>query len=225
MTNASSSESVDKRPNRKRNRFFSVLIFVGFLLGLLLGWLVIQLSSDSGRSEEPLYRGSIIGSPTLAADFTLSSHPGERVSLSDFEGQVVLLYFGYTYCPDVCPASMALLARATSDLTDEEKKLVQVAMITVDPARDTEELMADYMGHFDPSFLGLSGTEEEIASVTKDYGVYYEKQANGTETDYLVNHTASVFAIDKAGYLRLLYPFGTPGEDITSDLRLLISES
>jgi len=85
--------------------------------------------------------------------------------------------------------------------------------------------MADYMGHFDPSFLGLSGTEEEIASVTKDYGVYYEKQEGGTETDYLVNHTASVFAIDKAGYLRLLYPFGTPGEDIASDLRLLISES
>jgi protein SCO1/2 len=225
MTNASNADSVDKQQNRKRKRFFPVLIFVGFLLGLLLGWFVIQLSSDSGRSEETPYHGSIIESPTLAADFTLSSHPGERVSLSDFDEQVVLLYFGYTYCPDVCPASMAQLAKVTSELTNEEKRQVQVAMITVDPTRDTEELMADYMGHFDPSFLGLSGTEEEIASVTKDYGVYYEKQEGGTETDYLVNHTASVFAIDKAGYLRLLYPFGTPGEDIASDLRLLISES
>lgn len=225
MTNASSSDSVNKRQSRKKNRFLPALILIGFLLGLLLGWLVIQLSADSGQSENTRFHGSIIESPTLAADFTLASHSGEMVSLSDFNEQVVLLYFGYTYCPDVCPASMAQLARATGELTDKEKKQVQVAMVTVDPARDTKELMADYMSHFDPGFLGLTGTEEEIASAAKAFGVYYEKQAGGTETDYLVNHTASVFVIDKGGYLRMLYPFGTPGEDIASDLRLLVDES
>jgi protein SCO1/2 len=119
---------------------------------------------------------------------------------------------------------MAQLAKATSELTLEEKDQVQVAMITVDPNRDSKEVMADYMGHFDPTFLGLTGTEEEIAEVADAYGVFYEKQEGGPETDYLVNHTASVFVIDKDGYLRMLYPFSTPGENMASDLRQLVKE-
>lgn len=224
MSNLSNTDGVDQPQIKKKRYIFPVLILGGFLLGLVLGWLVIQLSSGSGLFGGAEYYGSVIESPELAADFTLTAHSGERVSLSDFDDKVVLLYFGYTYCPDVCPASMAQLAKATGELTAEERDQVQVAMITVDPNRDTKELMADYMGHFDSTFLGFTGTEGEIAEVADAYGVYYEKQAGGAETDYLVNHTASVFVIDKDGYLRMLYPFSTPGENIASDLRQLVKE-
>lgn len=224
MSNLSNTDGVDQPQTKKKRNVFPVLILGGFLMGLALGWLFIQLSSDSGFFGSAEYYGSVIESPDLAANFTLTSHSGERVSLSDFDDKVVLLYFGYTYCPDVCPASMAQLAQATGVLSDEEKDQVQVAMITVDPNRDSPEVMADYIGHFDPSFLGLTGTEGEIAEVADAYGVFYEKQAGSPETEYLVNHTASVFVIDKDGYVRMLYPFSTPGENIASDLRQLVRE-
>ncbi|MGB3716877.1 MAG: SCO family protein [Candidatus Promineifilaceae bacterium] len=224
MSNLLNTDGLDQPQIKKKRNFFPVLILGGFLIGLALGWLAIQLSSDSGFFDGEEYYGNVIEYPDLAAEFTLTSHTGEPVSLSDFDEKVVLLYFGYTYCPDVCPASMAQLAKATNELTAEEKEQVQVAMITVDPHRDSKEIMADYMGHFDPTFLGLTGTEGEIATVADAYGVYYEKQAGSPEIDYLVNHTASVFVIDKDGYLRMLYPFSTPGENIASDLRQLVRE-
>jgi len=224
MTQGTDSDRDDRPKNTKRKSRFVLLLLVFFLVGLLLGWLIIQLSSDSDPVAEENYYGSVVDPRLLVNDFTLTAHSGERVSLSDFAEKVVLLYFGYTYCPDVCPASLAQLAKATNALTGEEKDEVQVMMITVDPKRDTKELLAEYIGYFDPSFLGLTGSETEISTVADAYGVYFEKQESGSETEYLVNHTASVFAIDKDGYLRLLYPFGTPGENIASDLRQLVSE-
>jgi protein SCO1/2 len=224
MSDLPNTDEVDQPQLKKRRNIFPVLILGGFLSGLALGWLFIQYSSDSGLFGGAEYYGSVIESPDLAADFSLTSHSGQRVSLSDFDDKVVLLYFGYTYCPDVCPASMAQLAKATGELTAQEKDQVQVAMITVDPNRDSKELMAEYMGHFDPTFLGLTGTDGEIAEVAEAYGVFYEKQAGSPETDYLVNHTASVFVIDKDGYVRMLYPFSTPGENMASDLRQLVKE-
>ena len=224
MTNVTGTDGEQKKRSKKRSIFLPILILGGFLVGLGLGWLVIQLSSGSGLFGRTEFYGNEIESPERAADFSLTSHSGEQVSLSDFENKVVLLYFGYTYCPDVCPATLSQLAIATGELTADEKDMVQVAMITVDPDRDTKELMAEYMGHFDPTYLGLTGTEAEIKEAADAYGVYYEKQAGGPATDYLVNHTATVFAIDKAGDLRLLYPFATPGENIASDLRHLVKE-
>jgi protein SCO1/2 len=224
MTNSTDTNGVPQKQTKKRRFFFPLLILAGFIIGLGLGWLVIQLSSDSGFFGGTEFYGTEIDSPEPASDFSLTSHSGERVSLSDFDEKVLLLYFGYTYCPDVCPATLSQLAKATGELTAEEQDQVQIAMITVDPERDTKALMADYMGHFDPAFLGLTGTEEEIEAAADAYGVYYEKQAGGPDTDYLVNHTASVFVIDKEGNLRLLYPFNTPGENIASDLRHLVKE-
>lgn len=217
-------DNVDQTKSKKKRGLFPVLIVGGFLLGLAIGWLIIQTASDSDPSEQNAFYGNVIESPNLAADFTLTAHSGEQVDLSDFRGKVTLLYFGYTYCPDVCPATLAQLAIATGALTDEEKDQVQVIMITVDPERDTPDILADYMGHFDPSYLGLAGSEEEIETVTEAYGVYSEKQASDSETDYLVNHTASVFVVDKDGFLRMIYSFNTPGENIASDLRQLVQE-
>ena len=190
-----------------------------------MGWLLINRAGIFRPLVEEAFNGISVSPPKKAPSFQLLSQEGERVSLAELDDRFVLLYFGYTFCPDVCPATLAQLANATGAMPAEERDRVQVAMITVDPERDTVETMADYMGHFDPAYLGLTGSEDEIASVAEAYGVFYEKQASESGTGYLMNHTATVFLIDGDGFLRLLYPFGTPGADIAADLRQLIGNT
>jgi len=137
----------------------------------------------------------------------------------------VVLYFGYTYCPDVCPTTLSTLRQALAELEPEEKTQVQVLMVTVDPARDSAQVLADYLSHFDPSFLGLTGTEEEIAAATEAASIFYQKEPGSVESGYLVDHTATVSVLDKQGRLRLLYSFGTPAEDIASDLEHLLDDN
>lgn len=217
------NEGVEKTVRKKRWPFVA-LIAAGFLLGLGLGWLLINVSTAPAADAPDTFNGGAIPSPAAAFDFSMAAHTGERMRLSDFRGKVVLLYFGYTYCPDICPATIAQLATARRELLDEEREEVQVIMITVDPARDTKEVLSDYLAHFDVSFLGFRGTEEELSKTAAAYGVYYEKDEGTSRDDYLMNHTATVFAIDKDGLLRLLYPFNTPGKDIASDLSKLVKE-
>jgi protein SCO1/2 len=157
-------------------------------------------------------------------EFTLTDHNGDQVSLSDFQGKVILLYFGYTFCPDVCPTTMNELAVAMEKLNQKEREQVQVLMVSVDPQRDTPEALADYLAHFDPSFLGLTGTEEEIAAAAGSFAIFYQKQDGTVNTGYLVDHTASVAALNKEGALRVIYSFNTPGKDIAADLRRLVDE-
>ncbi len=190
-----------------------VLIGVTLVAGLLsLLWSAIRPYS---------FHGMVMQSPMKATNFTLLGQNGQSVSLNDFQGKIVLLYFGYTTCPDVCPTTLAEIHQALIALGKQADD-VQVLMITVDPERDTQEVMADYMSHFDSSFIGLTGTPKQIAEVATYYGVYYEKQAGNSSLGYLVNHTATVMAIDKNGYLRVLFPFGTASKDIASDLKYLL---
>ena len=168
------------------------------------------------------FHGMVLQSPMKATDFTLTGHNGQPVSLQDFQGKVVLIYFGYTTCPDVCPTTLADLHQARVGLGNLGEQ-VQVLMITVDPARDTQAVLADYMPHFDSSFIGLTGTSDQIAEVATYYGIYYEQQAGNSALGYLVNHTATVMVVDKDGYLRLVFPFGTTSEDIRADLEYLLS--
>jgi protein SCO1/2 len=168
------------------------------------------------------FHGMILQSPMKATDFTLPGQNGQPVSLRDFRGKVVLLYFGYTTCPDVCPTTLAELHQAHVALGKKADD-VQVLMVTVDPERDTQQVMADYTSHFDSSFIGLTGTPEQIAEVATYYGIYYEKVEGNSAIGYLVNHTANVMAIDKEGYLRVVFPFGTTAKDITADLDYLLS--
>ncbi len=135
----------------------------------------------------------------------------------------MLLYFGYTYCPDVCPTTLSNLARAKEKLGGNGDK-VQVVMISVDPARDKPEALANYVASFDSSFIGLTGTPDEIAAVAKPYGIFYAKGEGTVKSGYLVDHTASVLVVDKAGNLRLVYSLDTPGDDIAADLRYLVRE-
>lgn len=167
------------------------------------------------------YHGLYLESPKPAADFTLTGAGGQQVSLSDFHGKVVALYFGYTFCPDVCPTTMTEVAKAMRALGKQAED-VQVIMISVDPERDTPDRLAEYVTYFDPRFIGLTGTPEEIADVATLYGIFYEKHEGTVATGYLVDHTATVTVVDRGGRVRLVWPFGTTGEDMASDLKQLL---
>jgi len=194
------------------------------LLAIGVALVVAAGAYGAGRASRP-YRlhGRLLEPPPPAVGFTLTARGGQRFNLSDFRGQVVLLYFGYTHCPDVCPASVSEVGRVWKQLGDDAQH-AQFIMITVDPERDTPEEMADYVGHFNPSFLGLSGAPEEIKAVTDNYAVFYEYEDHGSQAGYLVSHTASLMLIDREGLWRAVYPFGTPAEEIAPDMRHLIDE-
>lgn len=167
------------------------------------------------------YHGLLLDSPTTAPDITLTDHTGQPASLSDFRDKLVVLYFGYTFCPDVCPTTLSAVDQAL-DLLGAEAEDVRVVMISVDPERDTPPVLASYLSNFNPSFVGLTGTAEEIASAATPFGVFYEKHEGSAATGYLVDHTASVMVLDREGRLRLVLPFGTPAADMAEDLKHLM---
>lgn len=193
-------------------------------LGLFLGYLVIRLLSGQPLFGAASFISQDLQAPTPLDDFTLIDASGEAVSLRDFRDQVVVLYFGYTYCPDVCPATMADLARALEQLGSGEQEEVQVIMVTVDPERDKPERLQEYVEHFDPSFLGLSGSPDQIREAAAVVGVYFAKQEGTVASGYLVDHTATVAVLDRENHLRLLFPFGMSADDMASDLRRLVRE-
>lgn len=184
---------------------FGAILFLG-----LAGWW------GAARLHPYVFHGMVIQSPQPAADFTLLSQEGQRLSLSNFRGKVVVLYFGYTYCPDVCPTTLAEVAKAMR-LLGKKANQVQVIMISVDPERDTPAKLGEYVAHFDPRFLGLSGSLQEIARVATLYGIYYEKHEDGT-----VDHTATLTVVDREGAVKLIFPFGTSAEDMAADLAYLL---
>ncbi|MDH5605573.1 MAG: SCO family protein [Anaerolineae bacterium] len=173
------------------------------------------------RLQPHQFSGMLLQSPDKAADFTLMSHDQQEVSLSDFRGKVVAIYFGYVSCPDICPVTLANL-RLARNLLGEQGNDVQVLMITVDPERDTPEIMAEFIAHFDPTFIGLSGDLNQTAEIAIQYGVYFEKQETSSVLGYLVDHTATVMVIDPDGYLRLVIPFGTTGKEMAADLKYIL---
>jgi protein SCO1/2 len=207
-------------PGRNRRGLWAVLAVAILLLGAAVVWSAVNGRLPFGA---PSFHGTVIQSPDLAADFTLTSSTGQPLSLSDLRGKVVLLYFGYTFCPDACPTTLNELKKVPAGLGDRADE-VQVVMVTVDPQRDTPEVLREYLSYFDPSFLGLTGTEEEVLAAATPLGIYFSAHEGSAASGYLVDHTTSVLAIDKEGYLRLLYSFETPGEDIAADMRHLVRQ-
>lgn len=221
-TQDTSTYESEKSPKGIQTTTLIILIVAGLGLGLAAGWLATRYLSGTFNLGSYTYHGTLFDPPATMADFSLTGRDGEVVRLSDFRDKVVLLYFGYTYCPDVCPATMNELASALEELKDREREQVQVLMISVDPARDNPHQLADFLAHFGPTFLGLTGSEEAILAAAEPFGVYYQKQAGTINSGYLVDHTASVFALNKDGELRVVYSFNTPGEDMAADLRHLV---
>jgi protein SCO1/2 len=163
------------------------------------------------------FHGTYFDPAAPAADFTLRSAKGP-VHLSDFAGKIVVLYFGYTYCPDVCPTTLDHLARALHAAGDPED--VQVLFITVDPARDTADRMAQYVHQFDPSFIGLTASPDTIDAVTKAYGIYHKKSGD-SDTAYTIDHTATITVVGRKGLLRLLWPPDLTPQQMAADLTAL----
>lgn len=215
------SETVlaDKEPKGRTKLFIAS---GGLLLGLVVGAIVL-FATGVWHIGPPQFHGMILQSPQPIANFTLTDAHGNPVSLRDFRGKVVLLYFGYTYCPDVCPATLTELKQAMAQLGKRAGD-VQTIMVSVDPERDTPQALQEYVSYFDPSFIGLTGTESEVLAAATPLGVFFEKSEGTAATGYLIDHTATVLVIDRKGYLRLVYPFGTSGEDMATDLRYIIND-
>jgi protein SCO1/2 len=194
-----------------------ILLIVGVaLLGAFIAFTFIL-----PRFRPHIFAGAVIQSNDKAPKVELQASGGRTVRLSDFDGKVVVLYFGYTFCPDVCPTTLAKLADAMDILGDKADD-VQVIMVSVDPARDTTESLAEYVEYFHPNFMGVTGESTIVDRVATIYGVYYEKEAGSAATGYLVNHTATVMVIDKEGYLKLVLPFEGTADQIAADIEYFV---
>jgi protein SCO1/2 len=164
---------------------------------------------------KPSLHGAVIDPPAPAAEINLRDFNGQEFSLRALRGKVVILYFGYTNCPDECPLTMAHLKQATDSL-DTQSKAVQVVMISTDPKRDTPQAMKDFLGKFNPDFVGLVGPPEQLTQVWRDYGVTVE---DGGQT-----HSFIVYVIDRAGNFRETFLPDSPPADMAADLHLLATE-
>jgi len=195
-----------------------------FLFALVLLLLLAALGFMALRGSSYEFQGSLMQNPQPARDFTLTDQTGQPFTLSDQRGKVVVLFFGYTHCPDVCPTTLAEMRSVRRDLGALADQVVFV-FITVDPERDTPEVLADFVTLFDSSFYGLSGSPNTLAQVYNAYGVYVQKQeSDNSALGYLVDHTGRLFVVDRAGNFRLTFPFGFERERIVQDLTYLIQE-
>ena len=175
-----------------------------------------------GVLQSAQFAGQALVPPPAAMDFTLQAADGSEFKLSQQRGKVVLLSFGYTFCPDVCPTTLVELSQVRARLGDAAKR-VRVAFITLDPERDTPERLGIYTKAFDPTFIGLTGSAEQLAYVRTMYGVMAEKEAvAGTSAGYLIAHSAYTYVIDPEGRLRLLFPFGLSIEEMADDIKQLL---
>ena len=195
------------------------IIWVG-LSSLAVVALAILMTMLFAKSAS--YRGTAYGEPYPAApQIELIRSNGETFRLSDQKGKIVILFFGYTSCPDICPTTLAELKLVMDDLGDKIK-MVQVVFVSVDPKRDTPEKIQEYVNQFNNGFIGLSGPDDKLETIWNDYGVFREEVQSDSALGYIVNHTARIYLVDMDGNLRLSYGFQTPVEDIVHDLELLL---
>jgi protein SCO1/2 len=166
------------------------------------------------------FNGVDVTGADMGADFRLTDHTGKERTLGDFRGKVVAMFFGYTQCPDVCPTTLSDLANALQILGADAGR-VQVLFVTVDPKRDTPQLLAQYVPAFNPGFLGLYGDAASTAKVTKDFKVYAQERAGKAAGTYTLDHSAQTLVFDRQGKLRLMLPYGAEPAKIAADLKVL----
>jgi protein SCO1/2 len=187
----------------------------------VLALAAMLMACDKAAESPPSFKNTDVTGLQYAQDFSLTDHNGVRRTLADFRGKLVLVFFGYTQCPDVCPTTMAQLAAAVKQLGPQADK-VQVLMITVDPERDTAELLKQYAPGFHPTFLGLRGSLEETEKTIKDFKSYFAKVEGKTKGSYTMDHMANVYVFDQAGKVRLYVRPENFGEPLVHDLKQLL---
>ncbi|MGQ0709202.1 MAG: SCO family protein [Rhodoferax sp.] len=187
-----------------------------------LGAFSLPLLQACGESKLA-FSGIDITGAAYARDFELTDHTGRVRHLGDFAGKVVVVFFGYTQCPDVCPTSMGELAQVKQALGPDGDRL-QGLFVTVDPERDTPQVLQAYMQAFDPSFLALYTSTDKLAALAKDFKLYYKKVEGKTATSYTMDHTAGSYVYDTQGRVRLFTRYGSGAQALLADVRLLLQE-
>jgi len=183
---------------------------------LLLCW------AGCDQPKQPAYSGSDITGANFGLRLALTDHNGRAVTLDTFRGKLVVLFFGYTHCPDVCPTTLTDMAEAFKLMPKGAPERVQVLFVTVDPERDTPEVLKAYVPYFHPTFLGLHGSQEQVAQAAKDFRIVYRKHVEPGASGYLVDHSAGSYVLDSHGRMRLYLPFGHTPQDIANDLLALL---
>lgn len=197
-----------------KNSFFWFLILSIASVAIIFGLII----------EKPhTFRGSVIEPAVQAPNFSLESSQGGEYNLQNKSGKFVLIFFGYTFCPDVCPTTLYEMREIKDRLKDKSEK-IDFVFITVDPERDTQEQLSRYLDSFDQSFYGLTGSLEQLETVWKEYGVYREIQETDSPIGYLVDHTTRQYLVNSQGKLEITYLYETPIDDIVADLNYLIKK-
>ncbi|MCP4285101.1 MAG: SCO family protein [Gammaproteobacteria bacterium] len=200
-----------------------MLRYAAVLLLYLAVLPISALEAIDPAAVPPINNVPAITEAPPGGDFTLNSADGP-VSLADFRGRLVFLFFGYTKCPDVCPTSLSYLNKALNGLTDDEQKQVGALFVSVDPKRDSLDTLKEYAGYFHPNIVGVTGSDTEIAAVADLYGArYYEVDLDGSEFGYAVNHSAVTYLITQDGVLRFIFPHMTPSQVMVDAVRHLLA--
>jgi protein SCO1/2 len=193
------------------------------VLGGLIAVVVLAIAGADMFLQAYKFRGSVIDPPVAASNLTLKDQNGQTFQLSDQRGKIVLMFFGYTNCPDICPTTLLQFKQARAQLGNQSER-VRFVFVTVDPERDTADKMKTYLGAIDPGIIGLTGSQAELETVWKAYGVYRQKQPGQGPDEYadLIEHSGRVYLIDTQGNLRLTYPFGLTPDDVVQDVKYLL---
>ena len=203
--------------NRNRDKMFNRIL-------MLIVLLIAVSSATADEVKQNKDRIPDINSEMPGGDFVLHSSHG-KFSLQQLRGKVVLLYFGYTKCPDVCPTSLSIIAQALNSLSETELKSVQAVFVSVDPKRDSFKVLDEYVSYFHPNLMGVTGSAREIAEAAKRYGVQYEEvPLEGSSFGYAVNHSAKTYVITPEGELRFEFAHETPSFMILEAIRYLLAK-
>jgi protein SCO1 len=196
-------------------------LIIGVAAGAAL--LLAGCERGGGSAAVPLqFKGIDITGAEYARELNLTDANGQARTLADFKGKVTVVFFGYTQCPDVCPTTLLELAQVKQALGADGAR-VQGVFVTIDPDRDTPEILKAYVGNFGADFVALRGTEEETKTAAKNFKVYFNKVPGKTATSYTMDHTAGSYVFDAAGKVRLFTRYGTGAEALTHDLKLLLA--
>jgi protein SCO1 len=184
--------------------------------------LLLAASIAGCSADKPAFKATDVTGASYAQQLELTDHTGKPRTLVDFRGSVTAIFFGFTHCPDICPTTLAQMKAVLAELGSDAKR-VQVLFVTVDPERDTAEVLRQYVTAFDPSFIGLTGSVDDIKRVAKEFKVFFQKTAGTTAGNYSVDHTAAFYIFDPAGRIRLFARHNTPAADLAADIKLLLA--